>query len=179
MKINLYQLSPADLRVLAASAIPAALPGAVADGALPPSFVAERSLRQLEAGMNPDWCRSFLIVRDKDSTVVGACGFKSEPANGCVEIGYGVAPSCRKQGIATAAVSELVRLAFASSEANAVLAQVNADNVGSTRVVQSLGFDAHGTVIDDDGEPLVQWLRRRPSANPVVESLRTREVIRH
>lgn len=163
MTIYLYSLSPADLRAVAAGAIPAALPGKVADGALPPAFVAERSLRQRDAGKSAAWCSTFLIVRDADSTIVGACGFKDEPANGCVEIGYGVAASCRKQGIATAAVSELVRIAFASFAVNTVLAQINPANAGSARVVQSLGFEASVTVIDDDGEPLVQWLTRRRS----------------
>lgn len=161
MTIYLYPLSPADLRALAVGGIPVALPGNVADGALPPAFVAGRSLRQLDAGKSVAWCSTFLIVRDMDSTVVGACGFKDEPADGCVEIGYGVAAECRKQGIATAAVSELVRIAFDHVEVRAVLAQINPDNVGSTRVVQALGFEAHDTVIDDDGEPLVQWFMRR------------------
>lgn len=160
MTIHLHSLSPADLRALAAGAFPASLPGNVADGALPPAFVAERSLDQLRAGKSPFWCSTYLIVREADAAIVGACGFKDEPAEGCVEIGYGVAPACRKQGIATQAVAELVRVAFASGEADAVLAQVNPDNVGSTRTVQSLGFAALDTVIDDDGEPLVKWIRR-------------------
>lgn len=164
MTIYLYPLCAADLRALAAGAIPAALPGNVADGALPPAFVAERSLRQLDGGKNPTWCSTYLIVRNSDATVVGACGFKDEPAEGRVEIGYGVAPECRKQGIAKSAVSELVRAAFACTDVDTVLAQVNPDNVSSTRVVQSLRFEANGTIIDDDGEALVQWLTRRPRA---------------
>jgi ribosomal-protein-alanine N-acetyltransferase len=161
MTIYLYPLSPADLRALAAGAVPASLPGNVADGALPPPFVAERSLRQLDEGKDAAWCSTFLILRDADSTVVGACGFKDEPADGCVEIGYGVAEECRKQGIATAAVSELVRIAFDHVAVRGVLAQINPDNVSSTRVVQALGFEADDTVVDDDGEPLVQWFRQR------------------
>lgn len=161
MTIYLHTLSRADLRALAASGIPAALPGKVADGALPPAFVAKRSLQQLEAGADPRWCSTFLIVRRCDSTIVGACGFKDAPADGGVEIGYGVAPACRKQGIATAAVAELVAIAFRSAEVHAVLAQINPGNVSSTRVARSLGFDAGPTVVDEDGEPLVHWVRRR------------------
>lgn len=161
MTIYLHPLSPADLRALAAGAVPASLPGNVAEGALPPAFVAQRSLQQLHSGKHPFWCSTYLIIRHADAAIVGACGFKDEPAEGCVEIGYGVAPACRKQGIATEAVAELVRVAFASGEVDAVLAQVNPANVGSARIVQSLGFEAHDTVIDDDGEPLVKWIRRR------------------
>ena len=161
--LSLHPLSAANLHALAASRIPPGLPGAVADGALPPAFVAERSLRQLQAGADPYWCSTFLIIRDSDQAVIGACGFKDEPADGCVEIGYGVAPECRKQGMATAAIRELVRLAFAAGDLDAVLAQVNSDNIGSTRAVQALGFAARETIIDDDGEPLVQWLMRRSS----------------
>lgn len=163
MKIYLLTLSPADLRALAASAVPPALPGDVVGGALPPAFVAERALRQLASGANPYWCSTFLIVRQGDDAIVGACGFKNEPVQGCVEIGYGVAPPCRKQGIATAAVSALLRTAFESSDVDGVLAQVNPENSGSTRLVRALGFEARATVVDDDGEPLVQWFMRRPS----------------
>lgn len=170
--MRLHALSPADLQALAASTTPAVLPGTVADGALPPAFVAERALQQLESGKSPYWCSTYLILRDSDATIVGACGFKDEPAEGCVEIGYGVAPACRKQGIATAAVAQLVRVAFASGEVDAVRAQVNPDNVGSTRIVQSLGFEARETVIDDDGEPLVKWVtRRHPASTPAASGI--------
>lgn len=165
MTIYLHPLSPRDLRALAAASFPAALPGPAVDGALPPAFVAERALGQLDAGKNPYWCSTFLIVRQSDDGIVGACGFKDEPVNGCVEIGYGVAPACRGQGVATAAVSALLRTAFASRDVDDVLAQVNPDNIGSTRVVRALGFEARGTVIDDEGEPLVQWLMRRSSVD--------------
>ena len=165
MTIYLHTLSPRDLRSLAVGSLPAALPGMAVDGALPPAFVAERALRQLDAGKNPYWCSTFLIVRQSDDAIVGACGFKNEPVQGCVEIGYGVAPACRKQGMATAAVSALLHAAFASSEVDGVLAQVNPDNIGSTSVVRVLGFKAHGTVVDGEGELLVQWLMRRSSVD--------------
>ena len=163
MTIYLQTLSRADLHALAASGIPVSLRGAVVDGALPPAFVATRSLEQLNAGADPYWCSTFLIVRESDQAIVGACGFKNEPAGSCVEIGYGVAPACRKQGIATAAVSALLRTAFESSDVDGVLAQVNPENSGSTRLVRALGFEARATVVDDDGEPLVQWFMRRLS----------------
>lgn len=103
-------------------------------------------------------------MRRADGAVVGGCGFKDAPHDGRVEIGYAVAPSCRQQGIATAAVRELVRLAFASGEVHEVLAQINPQNAASARVAHKLAFDACGTVIDNDDEPLVQWLLRNKNA---------------
>ena len=45
----------------------------------------------------------------------------------------------------------------------AVLAQVNPDNLASTRVVQKLGFTARGRQLDHEGEMLVQWVYTMPA----------------
>lgn len=158
MPIELYPLSSAELHTLADDGIPGHLAARIADGALPPPFVAARALRMLADGKPAHWCSTFLLVRRTDGAVVGGCGFKDAPRQGRVEIGYAVAPGCRRQGIATAAVRELVRYAFASEAVSEVLAQINPANVASARVAHKLAFDACGTAIDEDDEPLVQWL---------------------
>ena len=45
---------------------------------------------------------------DDDGALVGFGGFKGEPRNGEVELGYAVAPSRQGRGIATSVVEQLV-----------------------------------------------------------------------
>lgn len=163
MTIILQLLGFADLRTLAASRTPRHLTGKAAPGALPPAFVAERALAHMEAGKSASWCATFVMLRISDQMVVGSCGFKDEPQDGQVEIGYGVSPDWRGQGIATDAVRELARIAFASGAVERVLAQIAPDNTASLRVAGKLGFEVGATVRDADGEDLQQWVLRKPA----------------
>jgi [ribosomal protein S5]-alanine N-acetyltransferase len=173
MLIALQQIPVADLQALAVSGEPTLVARAVVAGALPPDFVAKRAIEHIAQGKAELWCNTFYIVRVADSCIVGSCGFKDSPTNGRVEIGYGVSASCRRQGVATAAVSELLHLAFASGQATEVLAEVSPENAPSTRLVQRLQFESLGERINTEGELVVQWLARvrpNPSLHPTVYS---------
>jgi [ribosomal protein S5]-alanine N-acetyltransferase len=130
----------------------------IADGALPPAHVAVRALRLLSEGQIEQWCSTYFMVQHPQNLLVGACGFKGQPVQGRVEIGYGVSPGMRGQGHASAAVQTLLAIAFASGRVKEVLAQVGAKNPASTRVVAKLGFTVSGTRVDEDDEILVQWV---------------------
>ena len=155
---RLEQLTSQDLGWLAQDRLPPALADRTFPQALPPAFVAIRSLAQLQAGQSALWCLGFCMVADWDDRIVGSCGFKGAPVAGQVEIGYGVSPHARQQGHATRAVADLITIAAGSLQVRAVLAQVNPDNLASTRVVQKLGFTARGRQLDHEGEMLVQWV---------------------
>lgn len=159
MAFSLLQLSREDLLDLANSRVPAALAARLEADALPPTFVTARALELLAEGKSPYWCNTFLVVRDADSRIVGGCGFKSEPKNGRVEIGYGVSPESRGKGAATAAVKRLLVLAFAAG-AMEVLAEVCPENLASTRVVEKLGFSNTGSRVNEQRETVVQWVAR-------------------
>jgi [ribosomal protein S5]-alanine N-acetyltransferase len=148
-----------DLVSLSQSSIPTRLVDRVLKDALPPAFVAARSLDQICGGKAVHWCSTFYI-REIDGTVIGGCGFKDEPHNGRVEIGYAVSPDRRNQGVATSAVKALISLAFKSGEVHEVLAKVSELNAPSMRVVQRLGFVEAGTEAGKDNELLVQWILR-------------------
>ena len=168
MSIRLASIALADLQILADGAVPAAAPGCAAVDALPPHFVAARSLALLQQGKSAQWCSTFYMLSDDVDgearpIIVGSCGFKDVPVNGRVEIGYGVSPAWQRGGVATAAVAELARMAFASGEVRELLAQINRDNIASTRVVQKLQFQRRGQIVDTDGELLYQWILRAPS----------------
>ena len=162
MSFTLQPISRADLQVLADAGVPDGVAGRTADGALPPPFVARRSLGQLAQGQEEQWCHGFYIVRDTDGCVVGGCGFKGNPMCGQVEIGYAVSPACRNQGAATQGVRELIQRAFATGAVSEILAQVNPANASSTRIVQKLGFARGAVETGEGGELLVQWVLRKP-----------------
>ena len=159
MPFSLLQLSVPELQDLAASRIPPSLAPRLVEDALPPPFVAARTLELAAAGHPPPWSTSFLIVRGSDHRIVGGCGFKAAPENGRVEVGYGVAPCAQGQGAATAALRMLLAKA---SEAGVeeVLAEVVPGNHASVRVVEKVGFTQAGSRMNKANELVIQWVRR-------------------
>ncbi|WP_242111777.1 GNAT family N-acetyltransferase [Luteimonas aquatica] len=152
--IALIPMDLPNLRRLAASE-PTELPAA--EGALPPAHVAARALSQLEAGVPAEWCVPFLVVANESGQILGGCRFKGTPVDGRVEIGYGVAKAARRRGIATAAVTQLLRLAASSGMVRHLDAHILPDNIASSAVVSRLGFTRMGIVVDPDGERVVHW----------------------
>ncbi|MFC7634581.1 GNAT family N-acetyltransferase [Paraburkholderia humisilvae] len=134
--------------------------GTEADG-LPPPFVAMRSLDHIQAGKPADWCSPFLIIRNSDQAILGACGFKDIPRNGRVEIGYAVSSKYRNQGVATAAIQALLDLAYLNRSVAEVLATIAPTNEPSIRTVQGLRFEKGDMTIDSDGQQIVCWYHRR------------------
>jgi RimJ/RimL family protein N-acetyltransferase len=75
-----------------------------------------------------------------DGVVVGDCGWFGPPdEDGEVEIGYGLAPSARGQGVGTAAVQLLLDW-VAGQGARTVRAEVLPGNEPSLRLLARLGF---------------------------------------
>ena len=164
MPYTLLQASPTDLAALAAAQpLPAAWP-AVLPGALPLPFVAQRSLQLAAAGVSLPWSTTYFVVDEAGHCIVGGCGFKHAPVNGRVDVGYGIAPAAQGKGAASAALARLVDIAFEAG-ATEVLAEIVPANAASIRVVQKQGFVDEGMRVDDDGDLVVLWLKRRaPSA---------------
>ena len=158
MNITLLPIGASELQALANARTPDTVGRRALEGALPPDFVARRALEHMTDGTPAGWCSTYYVVRNRDQAVVGSCGFKGPPKNGSVEIGYGVAPDSRNEGIATEAVRALLGLAFESGQVQAVLAQVSPANLSSTRVVLKLAFKRAGEQVDHDNELLVQWV---------------------
>jgi ribosomal-protein-alanine N-acetyltransferase len=159
MTFSLLQLSKLALEALAASRVPDGLENRAEQGSMPPAFVASRSLELAAAGHPAPWSTTFLIVNNKDTRIVGGCGFKTIPNDGRVEVGYGVAPAAQGKGAATAALKLLVNSAFEAG-AIEVLAEVAPTNHASTRVVQKAGFLQVGARVDNENEYVVQWSKR-------------------
>jgi RimJ/RimL family protein N-acetyltransferase len=81
----------------------------------------------------------YRITRLADGRAVGGIGFKGQPDGGCVEIGYGLAPSARGHGYAAEAVVALLAIA-AGHGLSRVIADTTADNIASQRTLVRAGF---------------------------------------
>lgn len=139
--ITLGPVNPAQAQQLAAGRCP--LP-ALADYPHADTAAAARMLRD---GLGIDnWVPGFgmyLIVRAADGLVVGDIGFHAPPdERGVAEIGYGLAPSARGQGLASRAVRLLCAWGFQQPNLAAVIAETSVQNLASIRVLAACGFTA-------------------------------------
>src|SRR3984957_20148372 len=81
----------------------------------------------------------YRITRLADGRAIGGLGFKGQPDGGCVEIGYGLAPSARGHGYAAEAVMALLAVA-ADHRLSKVIADTTLDNIASQRTLGRAGF---------------------------------------
>lgn len=101
---------------------------------------------------------SYLFLFEPDQALVGFGGFKSVPSpEGTVEIGYSVAPRYQGRGVATSAVQQLVKIAFASGLVNCVCAHTLAMPSASTRVLEKCGMTYVSELVDPDDGTLWRW----------------------
>jgi RimJ/RimL family protein N-acetyltransferase len=81
----------------------------------------------------------YRITRFADARAIGGVGFKGQPRDGCVEIGYGLAASARGYGYAAEALVALLTVAAANGVSK-VIADTTLDNVASQRTLTRAGF---------------------------------------
>jgi ribosomal-protein-alanine N-acetyltransferase len=107
---------------------------------------------RFEASTGPDpWVHGFRMVH-RDGMVVGNCLFKGPPADGVVEIAYGLDPEHWGKGYATEAATAMVNFAFAFEEIRVVRAHTLPQSNASARVLAKSGFRQVGEIIDpEDG----------------------------
>jgi RimJ/RimL family protein N-acetyltransferase len=86
----------------------------------------------------------YRVSRLADGRAVGGIGFKGQPDGGCVEIGYGLAPSARGHGYAAEAVIAVLAIA-AQHGLSRVVAETTPDNIASQRTLIRAGFRLVGT----------------------------------
>jgi RimJ/RimL family protein N-acetyltransferase len=78
-----------------------------------------------------------------DGRAVGGVGFKGQPVEGAVEIGYGLVESARGHGYALEAVEQLVQIARQAG-VTTIRADTELDNVASSVTLQRAGFHQVG-----------------------------------
>jgi ribosomal-protein-alanine N-acetyltransferase len=105
---------------------------------------------------------SLFFVELQSRTLVGLGGFKGAPSSdGVVEIGYAIAPAFRGRGLATDAVAQMVRRAFADAAVRAVDAHTLGHESPSTRVLEKSRFLRIGEAHDPDAGAVWHWRRER------------------
>jgi RimJ/RimL family protein N-acetyltransferase len=97
-----------------------------------------------------------VVLRDCD-TVVGSAGFKGPPAEGIVEIAYGLSPEYQGKGYATEAAAALTAYAFDSGKVRVVRAHTLPESNASGRVLTKCGFRRIGEVIDPEDGLVWRW----------------------
>ncbi|WP_039800708.1 GNAT family N-acetyltransferase [Nocardia araoensis] len=93
---------------------------------------------------HPAWLGPFghrLVVERSSGLVVGSIGLFWPPADGDLELGYGIVASRRGRGYATEATVVLTAHAFTAPGVRAVHADVELSNPPSVRVLEKAGFE--------------------------------------
>lgn len=87
--------------------------------------------------------RAWAITRHGDDRAIGFLSAGEKRQGGVTEIGYMLERSAWGSGIAREAVSALITLLFARGQRR-VFADTDPENVGSNRLLESLGFTLEG-----------------------------------
>jgi ribosomal-protein-alanine N-acetyltransferase len=107
---------------------------------------------------------TYLFIHKHDKLLLGCGGFSGPPnADGVVEIGYAIAPSCRGQGWATEAAQGLVRYAFAQQGILAVDARTLNEFNASTKVLDRIGMLKTGVGHDPEAGEIWHWRLQKPT----------------
>jgi ribosomal-protein-alanine N-acetyltransferase len=110
-------------------------------------------LARFRAATSADpWVHGFSAVLRHGGEVIGTGGFKGPPADGTVEIAYGVVADQQSKGYGTEIAAALVAYAFTFSEVDLVRAHTLPDSIASQRILLKCGFERICGLIDpEDG----------------------------
>lgn len=111
-------------------------------------------------GPSAVWWTPFLIMQRESGAAIGLCGFIGPAdADGVIELGYGIAPRFRGQGLATEAASALVAEARRCISLARVIAHTLPEHNASTRVLTKCGFHRIAEVKDPENGVIWRWER--------------------
>jgi len=97
--------------------------------------------QQYKSGDFYDWA---IILKEKNK-MIGTCGFTTiDTVNNSAEIGYVINPSYRNIGIATEAVTAVLRFGFSEMGFQRIEARYMAGNNASRRVMEKCGMHFEG-----------------------------------
>lgn len=162
MDIQLLQLTPEEVtRALSHGGLRMVRGSLCAGPDLLPEVVARSSLERLSSGEDWFWCAPRVLVDRSLGLAVGSGAFKVAPADGAVEIGYGVCEAHSGKGYGTAAVAGLLDEAFSRRGLRSVLAETSVENEASKRVLEKNGFVRIGSRRDPLDGAVTQWRRDR------------------
>jgi ribosomal-protein-alanine N-acetyltransferase len=99
--------------------------------------------------------------------IIGTCAFKGAPTKEkTVEIAYFTFPEFEGKGYATAMASLLIHAARSSPEVERVIAHTLPETNASTRILQKVGMQFAGEVVDPEDGRVWRWsLDKEPQAS--------------
>lgn len=100
-----------------------------------------------QIGFYLPWVGYFVI---RENIVVGACGFNGPLKEGTVEISYWTFELFQKQGFATFACEELIKIAKNTDPNIIITAKTAPENNASTKILQKNGFTFKEIVQDHE-----------------------------
>ena len=109
---------------------------------------------QIEAQFTP---AAWLMVEDGEA--VGLCSVKACTPDGSIDIGYGVAPTRRRRGVATRAVGEIVAWADGDPRVRRLTADTLPQPGPSPKTLAANGFVQVGERIDPEDGRVWCWQR--------------------
>lgn len=99
-----------------------------------------------------EWLGRAMVLTDESGTrrVIGSIGFHGRPdAQGRAEIGYGIDPHHRRQGLTSEAVRALLDWAYSKHGITRFVASVSPDNAASLGLIRNFGFVQVGQHMDE------------------------------
>jgi [ribosomal protein S5]-alanine N-acetyltransferase len=109
-----------------------------------------------------DFIGWYILLREPRQ-VIGNCGFKTLPQNGCVEVGYSVLEAFQGNGYCTEAIKALIERAFSHAEVERVRAETFPHLIASKRVMEKCGMAYVGEGNEEDGMKTIRYEIRRNS----------------
>lgn len=120
------------------------------------------SLAKIAESPRESLWRPWLICLRGSGILIGTCGFKGPPNDdGLIECGYGVVASHHCRGIATEAVSMLLKWAWVNTAARGCIAHTLPGDPASGGVLQMNGFAFVGSVVEPNEGTVDRWLKHR------------------
>lgn len=98
-------------------------------------------------GFNLPWV-AYVVVRQNQ--IVGSCGFTGQANDGKVEIAYWTFKEFEKQGIASFACKELIKIAQNADQKVTVTAKTAPEHNASTKILENNKFIFTKIVQDDE-----------------------------
>lgn len=119
------------------------------DVALADVAEANHVIRSLQRQFAENELGRLVVLDSATGERLGWCGFKWDDEEQVVNLGFRFFRAKWNQGYATEASQACLRWLAAHTEIRTVFANAMPVNVGSVRVLEKLGFEAVGPVLDD------------------------------
>jgi len=128
----------------------------------------ERRTKRFESGSGIRWG----IVRKRDNTLIGSCGFTWNKQTHSAEVGYELISSSWRQGIMTEALRAILQFGFETIGLRFIVAVVMLNNIASKKLLEKLGFQSQGVVKQhgywkEKYHDLEQFIRTRATSDAV------------